>query len=38
MYGDPVEVTGTPIQLSARDGDVYDWTVPWSTWKGQSAL
>ena len=38
MYGDPVEVTGTPIQLSARDGDVYDWTVPWSTWVGQSAL
>ncbi|HEY2222682.1 L,D-transpeptidase, partial [Actinomycetospora sp.] len=38
MYGDPVEVTGTPIQLSARDGDIYDWTVPWSTWKGQSAL
>ncbi len=38
MYGDPVEVTGTPIQLSARDGDVYDWTVPWSTWKAQSAL
>jgi lipoprotein-anchoring transpeptidase ErfK/SrfK len=38
MYGDPVEVTGTPIQLSARDGDIYDWTVPWSTWKAQSAL
>lgn len=38
MYGDPVEVTGTPIQLSARDGDVYDWTVPWATWKAQSAL
>jgi lipoprotein-anchoring transpeptidase ErfK/SrfK len=38
MYGDPVEVTGTPIQLSARDGDVYDWTVPWSTWTRQSAL
>ncbi len=38
MYGDPVEVTGTPIQLSPRDGDIYDWTVPWSTWKAQSAL
>jgi lipoprotein-anchoring transpeptidase ErfK/SrfK len=38
MYGDPVEVTGTPIQLSARDGDIYDWTVPWTTWKAQSAL
>jgi lipoprotein-anchoring transpeptidase ErfK/SrfK len=38
MYGDPVEVTGTPIQLSPRDGDIYDWAVPWSTWKAQSAL
>ena len=38
VYGDPVEVTGTPIQLSPRDGDIYDWAVPWSTWKAQSAL
>jgi lipoprotein-anchoring transpeptidase ErfK/SrfK len=38
MYGDPVEVTGTPIQLSPRDGDIYDWAVPWTTWKAQSAL
>ena len=27
LYGDPVEVTGTPVQLSARDGDIWDWTL-----------
>ncbi|MGW2659804.1 L,D-transpeptidase [Nocardia tengchongensis] len=38
LYGDPVEVTGTRIQLSAADGDIYDWTMDWETWKGLSAL
>ncbi|WP_280358150.1 L,D-transpeptidase [Nocardia otitidiscaviarum] len=38
LYGDPVEVTGTRIQLSAADGDIYDWTIDWSTWKSMSAL
>lgn len=38
LYGDPVEVTGTSIPLSAADGDLYDWTIDWSTWKGLSAL
>ncbi|MEV6428537.1 Ig-like domain-containing protein [Nocardia sp. NPDC051463] len=38
LYGDPVEVTGTSIQMSAADGDLYDWTIGWSTWKGLSAL
>ncbi|MFE5283426.1 Ig-like domain-containing protein [Nocardia sp. NPDC056611] len=38
LYGDPVEVTGTRIQLSAADGDIYDWTIDWETWKGLSAL
>jgi lipoprotein-anchoring transpeptidase ErfK/SrfK len=38
LYGDPVEVTGSPIKLSASDGDNYDWTVPWATWKTMSAL
>ncbi|WP_227997262.1 L,D-transpeptidase [Nocardia australiensis] len=38
LYGDPVEVTGTSIPMSAADGDVYDWTIDWSTWKGLSAL
>lgn len=38
LYGDPVEVTGTSIQLSAADGDLYDWTIDWATWKSMSAL
>ena len=38
MFGDPVEVTGSGIQLSPADGDIYDWAVPWSQWTAQSAL
>ncbi|MFC5995659.1 Ig-like domain-containing protein [Pseudonocardia hispaniensis] len=38
LYGDPVEVTGTPIQLSARDGDIWDWTLSWEQWTRLSAL
>lgn len=38
MYGDPVEVTGTSIDLSYLDGDLWDWTVPWSEWTSMSAL
>ncbi|MCE3554001.1 Ig-like domain-containing protein [Pseudonocardia sp. RS11V-5] len=38
LYGDPVEVTGTPVQLSARDGDVWDWTLSWDQWQRLSAL
>jgi lipoprotein-anchoring transpeptidase ErfK/SrfK len=38
MYGDPVEVTGTQVPLSARDGDIWDWTLSWDEWKGLSAL
>ncbi|MFF0489598.1 L,D-transpeptidase [Nocardia sp. NPDC003482] len=38
MYGDPVEVTGTSIALSAADGDIYDWTIDWETWQTMSAL
>ncbi len=38
LYGDPVEVTGTPIQLSPRDGDIWDWTLGWDQWKALSAL
>lgn len=32
IYGDPVEVTGTDVTLSAADGDIYDWAVPWEKW------
>lgn len=38
MFGDPVEVTGSSVKLSADDGDIYDWAIPWSEWKGMSAL
>ncbi|WP_280251727.1 L,D-transpeptidase [Nocardia abscessus] len=38
LYGDPVEVTGTSIPLSAADGDLYDWTIDWNAWKTMSAL
>jgi lipoprotein-anchoring transpeptidase ErfK/SrfK len=38
IYGDPVEVTGTRIQLSYADGDIWDWAVPWDEWVSMSAL
>jgi lipoprotein-anchoring transpeptidase ErfK/SrfK len=38
IYGDPVEVTGTSVQLSPADGDIYDWAIPWSEWTTLSAL
>ncbi|MGV1088873.1 MAG: L,D-transpeptidase [Mycobacterium sp.] len=38
MYGDPVEVTGTSIDLSYADGDIWDWAVDWSEWTSMSAL
>ncbi|MEJ2863075.1 L,D-transpeptidase [Actinomycetospora flava] len=38
LYGDPVEVTGSGVDYSERDGDVYDWTIPWDRWQSMSAL
>ena len=38
IYGDPVEVTGTPVDLAARDGDIWDWTLTWNQWTALSAL
>ncbi|MGD9987244.1 L,D-transpeptidase [Pseudonocardia sp.] len=38
MFGDPVEVTGSSVTLSAADGDIYDWAIDWSTWQSMSAL
>ena len=32
LLGDPVEVTGTSVNLSAADGDLFDWTYPWAEW------
>jgi lipoprotein-anchoring transpeptidase ErfK/SrfK len=30
--GDVVEVVGTPVKLGPKDGDIYDWSIPWSQW------
>jgi len=38
IYGDPAEVTGTSIDLSYADGDIWDWAVDWHTWVSMSAL
>jgi lipoprotein-anchoring transpeptidase ErfK/SrfK len=38
VYGDPVEVTGSGVNLSARDGDVWIWTLDWPSWRARSAL
>ncbi|MBI3216182.1 MAG: L,D-transpeptidase family protein [Mycobacterium sp.] len=38
LYGDPVEVTGTRIELSYADGDIWDWAVSWDEWQSMSAL
>jgi lipoprotein-anchoring transpeptidase ErfK/SrfK len=38
VYGDPVEVTGTSIDLSYADGDLWDWAVSWDEWVAMSAL
>ncbi|MCW0211729.1 MAG: Ig-like domain-containing protein [Pseudonocardia sp.] len=38
LYGDPVEVTGSSVPLSAQDGDIYDWTIPWDQWTAMSKL
>lgn len=38
MYGDPVEVSGTSIDLSEADGDLWDWAVDWPTWQSMSEL
>ena len=38
IYGDPVEVAGTRLELSYSDGDIWDWAVPWDEWVAMSAL
>ena len=38
IYGDPVEVTGTSIQLSYADGDIWDWAIRWDEWVSMSAI
>ena len=37
IYGDPVQVTGTSVQLSVDDGDIYDWALSWDQWMALAA-
>jgi lipoprotein-anchoring transpeptidase ErfK/SrfK len=30
--GDVVQVIGTPVPLTPKDGDIYDWSIPWKEW------
>ena len=38
LYGDPVEIIGTSTQLGPSDGDLYDWTYDFPTWRSLSAV
>ncbi|HEY2205356.1 MAG TPA: Ig-like domain-containing protein [Pseudonocardia sp.] len=38
IYGDPVEVTGSGVNLSAKDGDIWVWTLDWVQWTNLSAV
>ncbi len=38
LPGDPVEIVGTTRPLTSRDGDYYDWTIPWEEWAAKSVL
>jgi lipoprotein-anchoring transpeptidase ErfK/SrfK len=38
LPGDPVEIVGSSQQLGSRDGDYYDWAIPWEEWTSKSAL
>ncbi len=38
QIGDVVEVINGGPMLSAVDGDIYDWAIPWETWLQGSAL
>ncbi|MEJ7651269.1 MAG: Ig-like domain-containing protein [Nakamurella sp.] len=37
IYGDPVEVSGTSVQISPKDY-IYDWGYTWDEWQTLSAL
>ncbi|WP_395727490.1 Ig-like domain-containing protein [Nakamurella sp.] len=37
IWGDPVEVTGTSVQLGPDDGDIYDWGLTWDQWQALAA-
>ncbi|HEY2192034.1 MAG TPA: Ig-like domain-containing protein [Actinomycetospora sp.] len=36
LFGDPVEVTGSPVPMPRTD--IYDWSLTWPEWQSMSAL
>ncbi len=36
LLGDPVEVTGTKINLSPADGDLFGWAYTWPQWSNMA--
>jgi lipoprotein-anchoring transpeptidase ErfK/SrfK len=38
IWGDPVEVSGTSVQLGPADGEIYIWAMPFDEFKSLSAL
>jgi len=38
IWGDPVEVSGTSVQLGPADGEIYIWAMPFDEFKALSAL
>ena len=38
IWGDPVEVSGTSVQLGPADGEIYIWAMPFDEFKTLSAL
>ena len=38
IWGDPVQITGTSVQLGPEDGEIYIWALPWDQWLTYSAL
>ncbi|WP_051298182.1 L,D-transpeptidase [Brevibacterium album] len=38
LYGDPVEITGSSVDLSTEHSDISDWVYDWDEWQELSAL
>ncbi len=38
IWGDPVEVSGTSVQLGPEDGEIFIWAMPYDQWQTMSAL
>ena len=38
LYGDPVEITGSSVELTTEHSDISDWVYSWEDWQELSAL